>query len=102
MRNEFKKLIEAAKDYKEYQSIGNGAKLNCAIEAAELALQQPLVIGQLLADYLDELPENKPLYKDSGLWQVRSDDMEEVLYQQGVNEKTTDFIKRIYTASNFR
>ena len=41
MRNQLEKLIEAAKDYKEYQSIGNGAKLNCAIEAAELALQQP-------------------------------------------------------------
>lgn len=40
MRNEFEKLIEAAKDYKEYQSVGNGAKLNCAMEAAELALRK--------------------------------------------------------------
>ncbi len=47
MTNEFKALIEAAKEYKEYQSIGNGAKLNCAIEAAELALQQPDVSGSL-------------------------------------------------------
>lgn len=42
MKNELEKLIEAAKDYKEFQSIGNGAKLNCAIESAELYLQSNL------------------------------------------------------------
>lgn len=35
MKIELEKLIKAAKDFKEYQSIGNGAKLNCAIEEAE-------------------------------------------------------------------
>lgn len=62
----------------------------------------PPVIGSFLADLLDELPENRPLYKDSGLWQQRSDDMEDVYYQQRVNEKTEDFIKRLYEARNDR
>lgn len=30
-----KKLIKASKDFLEYQSIGNRAKLNCEIEACE-------------------------------------------------------------------
>ena len=41
-----------------------------------------------------EFPENYPLYKDSGLWQLRSDDMEEVIAQQEVNEPFTEFILR--------
>lgn len=53
-------------------------------------LQQAHVIKSLLAD----LPENRPLYKDSGLWQMRSDDMEEVLIQQGVNETDIEFLAR--------
>lgn len=43
---------------------------------------------------LEGLPENKPIYKDSGLWQMRSDDMEGVIIQQGVNESEDDFLKR--------
>lgn len=43
---------------------------------------------------LDGLPENKPLYKDSGLWQMRSDDMEDVIIQQGVNESDDSFLSR--------
>lgn len=43
---------------------------------------------------LNELPENRPLYKDSGLWQIRTDDMETVLFQQEVNESFSDFITR--------
>lgn len=41
------------------------------------------------------LPENIPLYKDSGLLQLRTDDMEDVILQQGVNESDNDFVKRI-------
>ena len=37
---------------------------------------------------------HKPLYCDSGLWQMKSDDMEEVLVQQGVNESIVSFINR--------
>jgi len=44
----------------------------------------------LFDDYFD----NRPLYRDSGLWQLRSDDMEEVLIQQENNESFLDFIKR--------
>ena len=43
---------------------------------------------------LDGLPENKPLYKDSGLWQLRSDDMKDVIVQQRVNESNNDFLLR--------
>lgn len=45
---------------------------------------------------LEELPENRPLYKDSGSWQVRSDDMEDILFDQEVNETFFDFIKRVF------
>lgn len=43
---------------------------------------------------LNNLPENLPLYKDSGLWQLRSDDMETVLIQQGCNESANEFLER--------
>jgi len=46
------------------------------------------------------IPENKPLYKDSGQWQVRTDDMEEVLFQQQIGEDFFDFIKRVYEVDN--
>ena len=42
-----------------------------------------------------EFPENLPLYKDSGLWQVRSDNMEDVLFQQELNEEFSEFIERV-------
>lgn len=54
-----------------------------------------------LAEMLNNLPENRPLYKDSGSWQIRTDDMEEVLYEQGANEAFFDFIKRAYSKENF-
>ena len=53
-----------------------------------------------LIEMLDNLPENRPLYKDSGLWQIRTDDMEDVLYEQGLWESFFDFIKRAYTKEN--
>lgn len=43
---------------------------------------------------LSDFPENYHLYKDSGLWQMRSDDMETVLVQQTVNESDEDFFNR--------
>jgi hypothetical protein len=45
---------------------------------------------------IDSLPENKPLYKDSGLWQVRTDNMEEVICQQEANEEFDHFIRRYF------
>jgi len=59
--------------------------------------RQAAVSGSLLADF----PENRPLYKDSGLWQMRTDDMEDVIIQQGVNESDAEFIERC-KASNDR
>ena len=38
--------------------------------------------------------QNRPLYKDSGLWQVRTDDMEDVIMSQMANESFKDFIIR--------
>lgn len=49
---------------------------------------------------MTNLPENRPLYQDSGLWQVRTEDMEDVLFQQGCNETFTDFIRRVFNADN--
>lgn len=45
---------------------------------------------------INELDENKPLYKDSGSWQIRSDDMDDVLFEQHTNESFHQFIKRVY------
>lgn len=45
-------------------------------------------------DLIDSLPENCPLYKDSGLWQVRTDDMYNVYIQQHANESLRQFIIR--------
>ena len=54
-----------------------------------------------VTEILNALPENKPLYKDSGSWQIRSDDMETVIFQQGVNESFRSFlIKYIQTFEN--
>lgn len=44
---------------------------------------------------LDSLPQNRILYKDSGLWQVRSDyDMDFVYIDQFPNEPFKNFIIR--------
>ncbi|MBL0144902.1 MAG: hypothetical protein IPP48_03240 [Chitinophagaceae bacterium] len=53
-----------------------------------------------LTTMLENIPQNRPLYKDSGSWQIRTDDMEDVLFQQGVEESFFDFIKRSYTKEN--
>lgn len=47
-----------------------------------------------LEHLLDCLPENRPLYKDSGLWQVRTDDMEDYYMVQHSNESVKAFIIR--------
>jgi hypothetical protein len=50
-----------------------------------------------LLENIESLRANLTLYKDSGLWQVRTDDMETVLHQQDVNESFYDFISRVVT-----
>lgn len=51
-------------------------------------------------DLLNELPDNRPLYRDSGSWQIRSDNMEDVLFQQASDESFYSFIKRCYEQQN--
>ena len=60
------------------------------------------MVRSLLNDVekINELPSNRPLYKDSGLWQIRSDDMDDVLFQQGLNETFMQFIKRAHEQEN--
>lgn len=53
-----------------------------------------------LTTMLENIPQNRPLYKDSGSWQIRTDDMEDFLFQQGVEESFFDFIKRAYEKEN--
>lgn len=53
-----------------------------------------------LATMLENIPQNRPLYKDSGRWQIRTDDMEDAIFEQGVNESFFDFILRAYNKEN--
>ena len=53
-----------------------------------------------ISNNVGNIPQNRPLYKDSGLWQVRTDDMEDVIFEQGVNESFFEFIKRVYDKEN--
>ena len=46
-----------------------------------------------VGEIIDCLPENLPLYKDSGLWQVRSDDMEDIICAQKANQPFREFIE---------
>lgn len=54
-----------------------------------------------LSEMLNDLPENRPLYKDSGLWQIWDhEDWNDVLYQQELNETFKEFIRRCYESEN--
>ena len=53
-----------------------------------------------LVTMLENIPPNRPLYKDSGLWQVRTDDMEGIIFEQGVEETFFEFITRVYNKEN--
>lgn len=43
-------------------------------------------------DIIDSLPENYPLYKDSGTWEIRTDDMKKVIFSQSIGQTFTSFI----------
>ncbi len=47
-----------------------------------------------LETLLNALPQNRPIYKDSGLWAIRTDDMENEYMDQKCNETFKDFIIR--------
>ena len=63
MKKELQELIKSAKEFKEFQSIGNGAKLNCAIEAAELVPKRivPPESHAIALKALDEILRANPL-----------------------------------------
>ena len=65
--------------------------LSAMEEYAEAKLKNIGDIASVMIS-LDDFPENMPLYKDSGLWQLRSDDMETVVVQQHVNQSDAEFI----------
>ena len=76
------RCVENVKD-KEFNNLVE--KVRIEIEYLDIPL-----VERLFYDF----PENHPLYKDSGLWQLTSDDMGDVIVQQGVNENFNDFIFR--------
>jgi hypothetical protein len=53
-----------------------------------------------LDQMLDDMPQNRCLYRDGGRWQITDETNTDVLYQQGVNEDFDDFIRRAYDAEN--
>ena len=53
-----------------------------------------------LDQMLDDMPQNRCLYRDSGLWHIADETNTDVLYRQGVNEDFDDFIRRAYDAEN--
>lgn len=53
-----------------------------------------------LEQMLDDMPQNRCLYRDSGLWRITDEDNNEVLYEQGIEEDFFDFIKRAYDKEN--
>lgn len=103
-------LLETLKDFvnsaknKYGFTIHQIQKADKLISESELSTQPKTCTGKEfeceLATMLENIPQNRPIYKDSGLWQIRSDDMKEVLFQQEVNESFFDFIKRAYEKEN--
>lgn len=49
---------------------------------------------------LDDMPQNRILYCDSGCWTIYAEDFATVLYEQDVNESLKEFIARAYRAEN--
>lgn len=102
MKNERLQMIAEVRGWGAIQNLFKGK--SGIIDGATAAIFQD-ELGKYIADAINEklerktsllagFPENSPLYKDSGLWQMRSDNMEEVIIQQGVNESENDFISR--------
>lgn len=53
-----------------------------------------------LDQMLDDMPQNRCLYRDSGLWRITDENNDVVFYQQRVDEDFDDFIRRAYEAEN--
>ena len=86
------------------EDLSSGIDLECFFEdlltdfesalAKESEKQSNCNLPQVIVSLLSDMPENKPLYKDSGLWQLRTDDMDDVILQQSSDESDNDFIER--------
>lgn len=63
------------------------------IEEYQLSVKY-LDLANVSNSLLSGLPENMPLYKDSGLWQLRTDDMDDVILQQSSDESDDMFIAK--------
>ena len=53
-----------------------------------------------LEQMLDDMPQNRVLYRDSGLWRIYAEDFRTILFQQTANEDFDQFIRRAYEAEN--
>lgn len=62
-----------------------------------------------LQTMIENLPENRVLYKDSGLWMILDEEVfkttdkmffQVALYEQTINETFTEFIARCFEAEN--
>lgn len=49
---------------------------------------------------MDDMPKNRVLYCDGGLWTIYAEDFETVLYRMEGSECLKDFITRAYKAEN--
>lgn len=45
-------------------------------------------------DIINSLPENQPLYKDSGTWNIYTDDFKDVISYQNPNETMREYLIR--------
>ncbi len=100
--NDIDELLQKIEDYihgKDGFYITDARKLLCAIakplEIEYCTVEEIKLMKENSID-LTDFKENLPLYKDSGLWQLRSDNMEDVLVQQDYNESVSNFIKRCH------
>lgn len=90
-----KRIEEAIRDTAHFIDEDNPDDISTSLKDAARAVAALMEKEwEKFEERLNDLPENAPLYKDSGSWQVRSDNMEEVICQQEVNESFYEFIAR--------
>ena len=53
-----------------------------------------------LEQMLDDMPQNRCLYRDSGIWEIRDEDNNTTIYRQEIEEDFDVFIFRCYNLEN--
>ena len=53
-----------------------------------------------LEQMLDDMPQNRCLYRDSGLWHIYDETMTTELYRQTSDEDFEQFVRRAYDQEN--